>query len=498
MTLYPASSQRQFHGFHGRPAREKLYRIYLDSAATTLAIIYADNDGTPGSAITNAEILTNNEGVAPKFHAETVGILYAKPVGATGPIIALAPDPESVFAQRVTKNDVFLNVRDFGARGDAFTNDTVAIQKAIDAAGPGGSVFFPVGEYLCGTLTISKGQFLIGSGYYIMRDATDVFGTSPWNNTANMHGTIIRSTVTSGEAIYHMDPVTHTGGGISNMMVVGPGSGTSVGIRIGRDTPSVKAVIAPEYSNVLVANFATGYSMWHVNEGRFYSLSIRGCTKAVSFVHDVNSNSWIGLNMQRVTDGVVMESGGFCYSNTFVSPIVQNWTGTAWIVRGFSNTWLSSYHESPSNPTGMKLFDFQAGSRNRVITTELHCTNPMDFFFSAQADYNTVKECDFHPLRLSLTDNGDGNKFSGDFDPSLVIGGTGINRIVEDRRAGFVQFPSIRIGSAGQKFVTGNGSPEGVITAPVGSWYFRTNPTGVADALYVKLTGTGSTGWVAK
>ena len=41
-----------------------------------------------------------------------------------------------------------VNVKDFGATGDGTTNDTVAIQAAIDSlAATGGTVFFPTGEY---------------------------------------------------------------------------------------------------------------------------------------------------------------------------------------------------------------------------------------------------------------------------------------------------------------------------------------------------------------
>src|SRR5262249_35831977 len=45
--------------------------------------------------------------------------------------------------------------------------------------------------------------------------------------------------------------------------------------------------------------------------------------------------------------------------------------------------------------------------------------------------------------------------------------------------------------------VSGSGSPEGVVTAPVGKLYLRTNG-GAGTTLYVKESGTGSTGWVAK
>lgn len=44
---------------------------------------------------------------------------------------------------------------------------------------------------------------------------------------------------------------------------------------------------------------------------------------------------------------------------------------------------------------------------------------------------------------------------------------------------------------------TGPGSPEGVLTAGVGSRYFRTDG-GAGTTFYVKESGTGSTGWVAK
>lgn len=43
----------------------------------------------------------------------------------------------------------------------------------------------------------------------------------------------------------------------------------------------------------------------------------------------------------------------------------------------------------------------------------------------------------------------------------------------------------------------GTGSPEGVVTAPVGHLYLRSDGS-TSTTLYVKTSGTGSTGWTAK
>ncbi len=44
---------------------------------------------------------------------------------------------------------------------------------------------------------------------------------------------------------------------------------------------------------------------------------------------------------------------------------------------------------------------------------------------------------------------------------------------------------------------SGAGSPEGVVDAAIGSLYLRTDG-GVGTTLYIKESGTGNTGWVAK
>jgi hypothetical protein len=54
-----------------------------------------------------------------------------------------------------------------------------------------------------------------------------------------------------------------------------------------------------------------------------------------------------------------------------------------------------------------------------------------------------------------------------------------------------------RPGAGAVIWTSGVGSPEGVVTAPVGSLYTRTDG-GASTTLYVKQSGTGNTGWTAK
>lgn len=48
-----------------------------------------------------------------------------------------------------------------------------------------------------------------------------------------------------------------------------------------------------------------------------------------------------------------------------------------------------------------------------------------------------------------------------------------------------------------QRFFWGSGTPEGAVSAPIGSVFLRSDGS-TSTTLYVKTSGTGNTGWTAK
>lgn len=60
---------------------------------------------------------------------------------------------------------VYTSVKKYGAKGDGVTDDTAAIQAALDALPQNGTIFFPAGNYLCtSSLTLTSFVRMVGVG----------------------------------------------------------------------------------------------------------------------------------------------------------------------------------------------------------------------------------------------------------------------------------------------------------------------------------------------
>ena len=75
-----------------------------------------------------------------------------------------------------------INVKSFGAVGDGITDDTAAIQAAIDAAPASAAIYFPRGSYQAYAVQVTKHVTIFGDGM----DVTELvfgqeYGAAVWN-----------------------------------------------------------------------------------------------------------------------------------------------------------------------------------------------------------------------------------------------------------------------------------------------------------------------------
>lgn len=135
---------------------------------------------------------------------------------------------------------------------------------------------------------------------------------------------------------------------------------------------------------------------------------------------------------------------------------------------------VSQFESSVSYGTVMHIVSTAAGGRSWKIQATANGDGTLG------GGYLSLIDDTANSYRLNINSSGDVIIGQG----NLVIGTSGKG----------IDFSAT---SAGIIWRTGVGSPEGVVTAAVGSLYTRSDG-GVGTTLYVKQSGTGNTGWAAK
>jgi hypothetical protein len=174
-----------------------------------------------------------------------------------------------------------------------------------------------------------------------------------------------------------------------------------------------------------------------------------------------------------------------------------------WNTSGLPTAILLNVTDVASNANS-NLIDLRVGGGSRFNVTKSGNLGiagnftGVNYSASTTAGYNIVSR-----LAISATANGVMQITNGSFNdfvrmnlggatssfPSIKKSGTSIDIVLADD-SGFASTQSLYA-----RF--GSGSPEGVVTAPIGAFYSRTNG-GALTSFYVKESGTGNTGWVAK
>lgn len=280
--------------------------VYL-AGTTTLASIYSDDSGTskanPFTADSRGywyfhaddgkyDIQLSGGGIPSAFTLGDKRLIdpYHRAKGSTTPYLI----SEWLYDQK-------LNVKAYGAKGDGTTDDTAAIQAAIDAAynlyQTGGNigrnaVFFPVARYRISSLTLRPGVALIGHGSVLEKTGSS---TSPMLHLPYTPGVFAHNVVIEGLIILGNPSVAHNGislegrvattGYISNVHVANCGG---TGIYISQGNVYV-------LSNVwAIANVNKNIHIYNSDDIHMRSITAEGGNPAVTVgqnIHIQNSRN---------------------------------------------------------------------------------------------------------------------------------------------------------------------------------------------------------------
>lgn len=137
----------------------------------------------------------------------------------------------------------------------------------------------------------------------------------------------------------------------------------------------------------------------------------------------------------------------------------------------------------PSSPGQFTAPEFVVPNNKAFRILNSAGTNGAQWSNSAADDVTFANNVTGKAITFTVTGVTSGSRFQ------FNVGGT-IRAVVDNS--------GLRHGDASAPFSSsGNGSPEGVVTAIVGSFYLRKDG-GAGTTFYVKESGAGNTGWVAK
>lgn len=152
--------------------------------------------------------------------------------------------------------------------------------------------------------------------------------------------------------------------------------------------------------------------------------------------------------------------------------------------------------ETTASTTDMKIY--RGGTRVIKVASSLtgdDIDRPMYFSTRSCEGANLTSGIDIYSANgtTSLTSLW-GGAYGGSSTLQLVAGGTTVTINSNGLTSSAARFT---VGTSGPTITSGSGSPESSVTAGPGSIYLRTGG-GAGTSFYVKESGTGNTGWVAK
>ncbi len=190
-----------------------------------------------------------------------------------------------------------LNIRDFGAVGDGKTDDTVAVQAALDAAEKiQGTVFVPEGTFLISRVRLHPHTGLVGNATWSYRDGA---------------GSILL--LKDGDSPCLIDITGARGATLNGLSLQGGNVGRNVhGVLMG-EFPEKKQEDAPRIERCHISKF-TGDGI-HLNPA--WCFSIRSCEVIFNQGHALYVKGWDGFILDNWFSG--NGKAGYCADESSAS-----------------------------------------------------------------------------------------------------------------------------------------------------------------------------------
>ena len=196
----------------GRPRPGVRLTVWTEASGGELVTDLLTWDGLPVDAVTS-----DASGLV-RFYGPDgyLGVLWLDSGSGVRLACKMARLPEWVGSS--TSPDGVVTVTDYGAAGDGITDDSAAIAAAIDAAGVGGTIYFPpaaAGYAVSEPITPLRQQRIIGA-YQTKFEADPAPGTAP--------GAVRARSDFTGPGLVRIPPGSY-GVHIERMALIGPGAG---------------------------------------------------------------------------------------------------------------------------------------------------------------------------------------------------------------------------------------------------------------------------------
>lgn len=389
----------------------------------------------------------------------------------------------------------FVNILDFGADATGATDSRAAIQAAIDYAyslgnGTGNTNQPPV--YL------PEGKYLIQDSL-VLRDYARIVG-------AGINNTEINATFQNKSAIktqYGESPTVSDrteGWNLSEFTLRSTLQQTgSIGINMGGVSGSIfKNIRIASMEYCVVGTQIVQYNTWERMDlaGKF----------GFYFNSDGGSNTILDPKITFTYNGIRIDKGDFSLIGgsieglgALASPhyclyIGKTPSDSTVAVLKCVNTYFETY--DATGELGNYFTTAQQcsllGITTRGFASTISTVNPLNLLvIGNQTNFSK---------RIYLQSISFSNALQGN-QTAIIQSSSGNN--IEFRNSNDTGYSSVSVsafypyGDAARLWTTGTGSPEGVVTASPGAMYLNTSG-GVNTTLYVKESGNGNTGWIAK